>query len=182
VCIYIQTIQKPLLYLQKVFIRIYFIYFLASFGRCQLKPWTWSSSFGFTLVFVGEGEPSCIGLEMWWTCADWRLVLFLHGHVINYTLVFSNRQGASPTKQQQLTNSVGESTVTFLKPHAFFYYYYLFLFVQFFLCCISFFFPHIFFLFFWALHVFFFLRLSSSFFFFSLLIFFNIELVENLVM
>jgi hypothetical protein len=174
VCIYIQTIQKPPLYLQKVFIRIYFIYFLASFGRCQLKPWTWSSSFGFTLVFVGEGEPSCIGLEMWWTCADWRLVLFLHGHVINYTLVFSNRQGASPTKQQQLTNSVGESTVTFLKPHAFFYYYYLFLFVQFFLCCISFFFPHIFFLFFWALHVFFFLRLSSSFFFFFLCWFFLI--------
>jgi hypothetical protein len=90
----------------------------------------------------------------------------LHGHVINYTLVFSNRQGASPTKQQQLTNSVGESTVTFLKPHAFFYYYYLFLFVQFFLCCISFFFSHIFFLFFWALHVFFFFNIVFFFFFF----------------
>jgi hypothetical protein len=170
VCIYIQTIQKPLLYLQKVFIRIYFIYFLASFGRCQLKPWTWSSTFGFTLVFVGEGEPSCIGLEMWWTCADWRLVLFLHGHVINYTLVFSNRQGASPTKQQQLTNSVGESTVIFLTPHAFL------LLLLFFVCSIffvlyffffSFFSPH-FFLCFWTLHVFF-SKIVFFFFFYSFL-------------
>jgi len=80
----------------------------------------------------------------------------LHGHVINYTLVFSNRQGASPTKQQQLTKSVGKVLLLSSSHMLFFYYYYLFLFVQFFLCCISFFFSSYFFLFFWALHVFFF--------------------------
>jgi len=100
----------------------------------------------------------------------------LHGHVINYTLVFSNRQGASPTKQQQLTNSVGESTVIFLTPHAFL------LLLLFFICSIffvlyffffSFFSPH-FFLCFWTLHVFF-LRLSYSSFFilFCLYVFFS---------
>jgi hypothetical protein len=94
----------------------------------------------------------------------------LHGHVINYTLVFSNRQGASPTKQQQLTNSVGESTVIFLTPHAFL------LLLLFFVCSIffvlyffffSFFSPH-FFLCFWTLHVFF-SKIVFFFFFYSFL-------------
>ena len=114
----------------------------------------------------------------------------LHGHVINYTLVFSNRQGASPTKQQQLTNSVGKVLLLSSRHMLYYYYYYLFLFVQFFLCCISFFFfPYIFFCVF-GLYMFFFLRLSSSSFFilFCLYVFFqnylcqfffNIELVKN---
>jgi hypothetical protein len=53
----------------------------------------------------------------------------LHGHVINYTLVFSNRQGASPTKQQQLTNSVGKVLLLSSCHMLFYYYYYFFLFI-----------------------------------------------------
>ena len=79
----------------------------------------------------------------------------LHGHVINYTLVFSNRQGASPTKQQQLTNSVGKVLLLSSSHMLFFIIIICFCLFNFFCVVFLFFFPHIFFCFF-GLYMFFF--------------------------
>ena len=93
---------------------------------------------------------------------------FLHGHVINYTLVFSNRQGASPTKQQQLTNSVGKVLLLSSSHMLFFIIIICFCLFNFF--CVVFFFSLIFFFCFFGLYMFFFF-FKIVFFFFSFFFF-----------
>ena len=183
---------KNPLYLQKVFIRICF--FFSIIWKMSVEAMNMILKLRIHTGFRRGG-----GTFLHWSrdvmnmCRLKTGVVFdksLHGHVINYTLVFSNRQGASPTKQQQLTNSVGKVLLLSSSHMLFFIIIICFCLFNFF-CVVFLFFSFFslhFFLCFWTLHVFF-SKIVLFFFFYMFFFqnylcqfFFNIKLIKNLVM